>query len=162
MDAGERLRMTSGRWLVLAILGVTAVFAGAQWWFQTRAYYAPVDEVNLVAMSPTGETYPLDPDALEAINTWTSPISFRACFTLDAAGMEAAAQGAPYEEPTPLIAPGWFECFDAGAIADALEAGEARAILSVREIQRGVDRVIALYPDGRGYAWQQLNGSLEQ
>ena len=154
--------MTSGRWLVLVILGVTAVFAGAQWWFQTRAYYAPVEAADLVAMAPDGTTHPLNPTAFEGIDATTSPVRYRACFTLDAAGMEAAAQGAPYEEPTPLIAPGWFECFDAGEIADALAAGEARAVLSFREIHRGVDRVIAVFPDGRGYAWQQLNGSLEQ
>ena len=45
---GRDGRMTSGRWLVLAILGLTAVFAAAQWYFQTRAYYAPVADAEIV------------------------------------------------------------------------------------------------------------------
>ncbi|OYX18089.1 MAG: hypothetical protein B7Z04_13145 [Rhodobacterales bacterium 32-66-9] len=26
----------------------------------------------------------------------------------------------------------------------------------------GVDRVVAIFPDGRGFAWQQLNGGLAE
>jgi hypothetical protein len=42
-------------------------------------------------------------------------------------------QGAPYEDPTPLNAPGWFDCFD------------APASVAEREIPGGVD--------GRVYGW---------
>jgi hypothetical protein len=153
--------MTSGRWLVLAILGLTAIFAAAQWWFQTRAYYVPVDEAALIATGADGQAHALDLSAFEGIDADTSPLRFRACATLTEAGLEAAARGAPYEDPTPLTAPGWFECFDAEAIGTALADGTAQAILSQREIQRGVDRVLAVFPDGRVYAWHQLNGTLE-
>ncbi|MDG4647663.1 DUF6446 family protein [Roseibacterium sp. SDUM158017] len=154
--------MTSGRWLVAVIVGITAVFAGAMWWFQTRAYYEPVEVGDLFVMSPVGEIYPLEPRGFEGVTTWTSPISYRACFTIGDADREATALAADYEDATPLVAPGWFDCFDAEAIAGDLASGAARAILSEREIHRGVDRVIAIYPDGRAYAWQQLNGTLEQ
>ena len=60
-----------------------------------------------------------------------------------------------------LVGPGWFDCFDAGEVTRALGTGEARAVLSVREVARGVDRIIAYWPDGRAVAWQQLNGTLE-
>jgi hypothetical protein len=153
--------MSSGRWLVVAILGVTAIFAGAQWWFQTRAYYAPIEAAEMVVTTLTGEVIPLAPQGFEGIDAETSPLRFRACFTLDAAGLAAAGRGAAYEAPTPLVAPGWFECFDAAAIGAALEAGEARAVLSAREISDGVDRVLALFPDGRVYGWHQLNGTLD-
>jgi hypothetical protein len=153
--------MSSGRWLVVAILGVTAIFAGAQWWFQTRAYYAPIEAAEMVVTTLTGEVIPLAPQGFEGIDAETSPLRFRACFTLDAAGLAAAGRGAAYEAPTPLVAPGWFECFDAAAIGAALEAGEARAVLSTREISDGVDRVLALFPDGRAYGWHQLNGTLD-
>jgi hypothetical protein len=153
--------MSSGRWLVVAILGVTAIFAGAQWWFQTRAYYAPIEAAEMVVTTLTGEVIPLAPQGFEGIDAETSPLRFRACFTLDAAGLAAAGRGAAYEAPTPLVAPGWFECFDAAAIGAALEAGEARAVLSAREISDGVDRVLALFPDGRAYGWHQLNGTLD-
>jgi hypothetical protein len=153
--------MTSGRWLVVALLAITAVFGAAFWWFQTRAYYAPVDAADLSAMDETGASFALAPAIFEGIDASTSPLRYRACFTLDAEGIAAAGQGAPYADPTPLTAPGWFDCFDAPAIADALASGQARAILGHREIHRGVDRVVVLFPDGRGYAWQQLNGTLD-
>jgi hypothetical protein len=72
------------------------------------------------------------------------------------------ARAVPYPEATPLIAPDWFDCFDAPAIGAALEAGEAQAILSQPEVRPGADRVIAVFPDGRAYAWHQWNGSLEE
>ncbi len=34
----------------------------------------------------------------------------------------------------PLNAPGWFDCFDADAIGEALETGEALAFLGSRDI----------------------------
>jgi hypothetical protein len=153
--------VTSGRWLVLGILGITAIFAGAQWWFQTRAYYAPIESADLFVTTLTGEVLTLEPATFEGIDAETSPLRFRVCFTLDEAGLEAAGQGAPYEDPTPLNAPGWFECFDAPDIGTALESGEATAVLGERNARAGVDRVFAVFPDGRVFGWHQLNGTLE-
>ena len=67
---------------------------------------------------------------------------------------------AAYEKPTPLIGPSWFDCFDAGTLTEDLEGGAAAAFLGQRNIKPGVDRVVAVYPDGRGFAWNQLNGSI--
>ena len=67
-----------------------------------------------------------------------------------------------YPGAEPLIAPRAFDCFDAKAIGRALETGEAQAFLSEPEIRPGVDRVVAIFPDGRGFAWQQLNGGLAE
>ena len=64
-----------------------------------------------------------------------------------------------YDAPTPLIAPGWFDCFDAMQIGAELEAGAAMAFLSEPDIHPGVDRVVAVFPDGRAFAWHQLNES---
>lgn len=153
--------MTSGRLLVIAIVLITAVFAGAQWWFQTRAYYEPVDRADLFVTLVGGATEPLDHDTFEGIDADTSPLRFRGCFTVeDPAALVARA--VPYPEAVPLIAPDWFDCFDAPAIGAALEAGEAQAILSQPEVRPGADRVIAVFPDGRAYAWHQWNGSLEE
>ena len=62
-----------------------------------------------------------------------------------------------YDQPTPLTAPGWFDCFDAQAIGAALEENQAIAFLGTANITYGFDRVVAIFPDGRGYAWHQIN-----
>ena len=68
---------------------------------------------------------------------------------------------ATHEAPTPLTAPGWFDCFDAGKIADALDSGEALAFLSQSAVAPQIDRVVAVFPDGRAYAWHQLQPGAE-
>ena len=55
------------------------------------------------------------------------------------------------------MAPGWFDCFDAETIGAGIEAGEIRVFLSRKNIDYGVDRVVAIAPDGRGWAWHELN-----
>ncbi len=154
--------MTSGRWIVLAIVGITAVFAGAQWWFQTRAYYEPVALDALPVTLADGETVTLQLAGAEAIDAETSPLRFRACLTLDPdEAARLVAQGTPAVDPTPLIAPDWFACFDAEAIGAALQAGQAQAILSQTEVRPGADRIMAVFPDGRVFVWHQWNGRLE-
>lgn len=151
--------MTSGRAIVIVILVVTLAFGAALWWANTRAYYVPLDEVVIEVQRPDGSFLTLDTTDGQGIDAATSPLRFRACFTVS--DMAPLAEAAPYDAPTPLIPPGWFDCFDATQIGEALEAGEAQAVLGHRNITRGIDRVVAVFPDGRGYAWTQLNGTLE-
>ncbi|MEJ6389066.1 DUF6446 family protein [Gymnodinialimonas ulvae] len=158
--------MTSGRILVSVIVGVTAIFGAALWWFVNYAFYEELDDLSLSVQRGDGSSFelPLDPaqNAVRAIDASSSPLRFRACFTLDPAQADALlAEAFPYDDPTPLGAPGWFGCFDAEAIGTALEQGNAQALLIQRDITRGVDRVGALFPDGRAFAWHQLNGTLE-
>ena len=63
----------------------------------------------------------------------------------------------PLADAVPLTGPKWFDCYDAVEIGEALETGEAIAFLSERNIHDGIDRVIAVFPDGRAFAWHQLN-----
>ncbi|GAB5445619.1 DUF6446 family protein [Gymnodinialimonas sp.] len=151
--------MTSGRFIVYLIIGITVVFGVALWWFNTRAYYTPLEVVEVSVQRPDGALVPLDITGAEGIDATTSPLRFRACFQL--VDVAPLAEAATYDDPTPLIGPGWFDCFDATAIGEALEAGAATAYLGQRNAARGVDRVVAIFPDGRGFAWTQLNGTLE-
>ena len=68
----------------------------------------------------------------------------------------------PYEAAEPLVAPSWFECFNAMAIGEALESGEALAFLGAKNIEHGVDRVVAVFGDGRGYVWHQVNEEIKK
>jgi hypothetical protein len=70
-------------------------------------------------------------DDFQGIDASSSPLRFRGCFNTP---MSIAMLSETYEiedRAVPLTAPGWF--------AD------------------GVDRVIAVYPDGRAFVWHQLN-----
>ena len=151
--------MNAGR-LLIGGLVLTALVAGAaMYYLQVYAYYDRLtpDEVGPVAIQVAPGT-PLSigirADAMQAIDSDSSPIRFRACFDTDPA-YPGAAQ--PYPDPEPLVAPGWFDCFDAAAIGAALEEDRARAFLAQENVTYGIDRVMAIFPDGRGFMWHQIN-----
>lgn len=146
---------------IAIFIAVAAVVAGvSMYYLQVYAYY---DEVELapdaLTLVPKGGGTP-EPIAValpEAIDANSSPLRFRACFDTQLTIPAALAAYEKAEDPKPLTAPGWFDCFDAEAIGTGLETGTARAFLSEKNVAHGVDRVIALTGDGRGYAWHQLN-----
>lgn len=149
----------SGRRLVLVLLGFAAVFGAALWYFQTRAFYSELDPsaVQLTLTQPDGRLVPLLATRIQAIDAGTSPLKFRACFRLGGDLSGFARRFETYPQAKPLVAPGWFDCFDAGEIARDLAAGLATGFVGAREIVAGADRIVAIYPDGRGYAWHQLS-----
>jgi hypothetical protein len=99
---------------------------------------------------------PILAEDVTGIDSDSSPIRFRACFTTPLSLAMLSETYVAYTDAEPLVAPGWFDCFDAMAIGTALERGEALAFLSEPDIHPGVDRVVAVFPDGRAFAWHQL------
>jgi hypothetical protein len=147
--------VTAGRILAASVVLAGLIAGVAMWWLQTRAFYVTVERAAMtVVPAGGGEARPVPVESFEGIDSDSSPIRYRACFELDTAILDDAA---PAPDAVPLTAPGWFDCFDAEAIGWALETGEATAILSRENAPYGIDRVIALFPDGRGYAWTQIN-----
>ncbi len=152
----------SGRVIVIGML-VIALAAGALlWWTQTRAFYVEVDGVGEIEIAGTAFAV----RSYEGIDAESSPIKMRGCFEMDASDVDAAlAAGADLTaeaiarkvDIVPLTAPDWFECFDAEAVGTALERGEATAVVAERGAADGVDRIVVLWPDGRGVTWRQLN-----
>lgn len=139
---------------------ITALIAGAAlYWLQLYAYYDDVSLNTELRMTNvvTGEPEVVLYENFQGIDADSSPLRFRGCFTTTMSLAMLTETFKTYEQATPLTAPGWFDCFDASQIGAALEAGEAIAFLGKRDIQDGVDRVVAIFPDGRGYAWHQLN-----
>ena len=140
---------------------LTAVLAGgAMYYLQEYAYYQPVtfkpgDEIELTALSGVPEAIPVA--GLQGIDATSSPLRFRACFTttLDQPTLTEAYK--VYDKAVPLNAPSWFDCFDAERIGDALATGEAIAFLGQAGIAPQIDRVVAVFPDGRAFAWHQVN-----
>lgn len=151
--------INTGKLIGIFIVVTSLIFAGALYYTQVYAYYEDVSsstELGLVNLT-TGEHEQLLVSSMQATDGTSSPIKFRACFTTPLSQAMLTETFEMYENPTPLTAPGWFDCFDATAIGHALEHGEAIAFLDTRNIHDGVDRVIAVFPDGRAYAWNQLN-----
>lgn len=143
-----------GKILVIMLVTCTVLAGVGAWYFQTRAFYDRLPDQASVQLTPLAATAAQDFPVtnFRGIDSDSSPIRYRACFDIDV----DAAQLTPYNRATPLIAPNWFDCFDAGALSDALAEGRAQAVMGVSNIRYGIDRVIVLM-DGRGYAWNQIN-----
>ncbi|MDP1669459.1 DUF6446 family protein [Phaeovulum sp.] len=150
------------------ILVFSALMTGAAvWYLQVYGYYDPIPasapgaEVRLTSLV-TGQPEKILAAGFQGIDADSSPLRFRACFTTPLGLAVATESFKVYDAATPLNAPGWFDCFNAARIGGDLEAGTAVAFLSVADITPGIDRVVAIYPDGRAYAWHQLNETAEK
>ena len=63
-----------------------------------------------------------------------------------------------YEGAEPKIAPYWFECFNAEDLGFSLADGaKGEVFLSKKNIMYGVDRVVAILDNGKGYIWHEIN-----
>jgi Family of unknown function (DUF6446) len=153
-------RLAAGFLVVIAALGGVAM-----WYLQVYAFYEPAvfTPGQEIRLTPIASAVPeaILAENVTGIDSDSSPIRFRACFTTPLSLAMLSETYVAYPQAEPLIAPGWFDCFDAQAIGAALESGEALAFLSEPNIHDGVDRVVAVFPDGRAFAWHQLNDSLE-
>ncbi|MEM8980454.1 MAG: DUF6446 family protein, partial [Pseudomonadota bacterium] len=105
----------------------------------------------------TGAPEPRLFEDFQGIDATSSPMRYRASLTTSQSLAQMTESYVLSDNPEPREAPGWFDCFDAGQIGADLEIGDALAFLSVENVIYGIDRVIAVYPDGRGYAWHEIN-----
>jgi hypothetical protein len=155
--------VNAGR-IAVGFIVLSAALGGAFLWYTAeRAFYEPVvftpgAEIRLVPLaSDTPE--PILVEGIEGTDATSSPIKFRACFTTPLSLAMLSETYRPYPGAVPLNAPRAFPCFDAAAIGRALETGEALAFLSEPGIQPGIDRVVAVFGDGRAFAWHQLTAA---
>jgi hypothetical protein len=153
--------------LVAGFIVIFALATGAMiYWLQEYAFYTeasfqPGSEIDLTLLE-TGQPEPILADNVQGIDATSSPLRFRACFHTPMSQAMLTETYKVYETPTPLNGPSWFDCFDAAAIGAALQSGEAIAFLSQANIAPSIDRVVAVFPDGRAYAWHQLSPDAEQ
>jgi DNA-binding transcriptional LysR family regulator len=144
-----------GSFIVLtALLAGGAIYYLQEYAFYENVRFTPGAEIELTAL--TGLPEPIPVADLQGIDANSSPLRFRACFTtvLDQSTLTEGFK--VYDNAVPLNAPNWFTCFDAAKIGDALESGEAIAFLGQADVAPDVDAVVAVFPDGHGYAWHQL------
>ncbi|MCV3270365.1 DUF6446 family protein [Roseobacter sinensis] len=150
----------NGKIVGSAILISGAVAGAALYYLQVYGFYeevtAEVTEVRLVSLT-TEQPEPIRAEAIEAIDADSSPIRFRACFETSASLPMLTETYVGLEVATPRNAPHWFDCFDAQAIADKMRAGTALPFLGEKNVAFGVDRIVVITDDGRGYIWHELN-----
>jgi hypothetical protein len=152
--------MNAGRIIIVGLL-MSALVAGAvMYYLQVYGFYeeisAEVAEVQLTSLV-TGEPEEILFENFKAIDSDSSPVRYRACFDTAMSLATLTETYEIYDEAVPLVAPVWFDCFDAASIGADLEVGTAIAFLGQENVQYGIDRIVAVYDDGRAFAWHQIN-----
>ncbi|MCI4662448.1 MAG: DUF6446 family protein [Neomegalonema sp.] len=87
------------------------------------------------------------------------PLRLRGCFQV--ASMANAPWGAQMlDDAVPFGAIDGLDCYDPEAIDTDLQAGQAKAYLAgIETFSDGrviTQRIVVLYPDGKGYQWRRL------
>ena len=144
----------TGRIATLVIVIAALLAGGGIYYAQVYGYYHVLEpQIGYQVATPDGGTARLDIAGFQGIDSESSPLRYRACFLVVGALPEMVDRPGP----EPLVAPNWFDCFDAAVIGADLDSGAARAVLVESNAPWGFDHVMALYPDGRAYVWPQIN-----
>jgi hypothetical protein len=147
-----------GKFLAVLLLGSAVIAGASMYYLQVYGLYDEVktSDVQLVSVvDDLPETISFD--NFQAIDSQSSPIRYRACFTTDLSISLLSETYVGLEKASPRNAPKWFDCFDAAAIGAELAAGTAVPFLGQKNVHFGVDRIVAITDDGRGYIWHDLN-----
>lgn len=156
----------NGKIVGVFILGVALFAAAAIYYLQIYAYYYPVPaaaeaaQIRLVSVA-TGEPEPIAVSEFEAIDADSSPLRFRACFRVDNSLAMLTETYELAEGAVPLNGPSWFSCYNAADVGEALAKDEALAFVSDPEIHPGIRRIVAVFDDGRAFAWHEVNPEAE-
>jgi len=142
------------------ILVSSLIVGAALYYLQVYGFYQQVDAtvqgITLVTLAnDEAEVIPLED--YRAIDADSSPIRYRACFTTPYSLGLLTETFQMVENVEPRNAPNWFDCFNAEEIGEELAAGTALTFLGQKNVHYGVDRIVAITDDGRGYVWHELN-----
>ncbi|MHA1529607.1 MAG: DUF6446 family protein [Alphaproteobacteria bacterium] len=149
-----KAKRVSGKYVVTGLVGFTVLFGLVFWWFQTHAFYTETQAREHTVVI-AGQIYPVT--EWKSIEASSSPLKMRACFLI-----RETVEALPAMAPEPLMAPGWFRCFNARVIAENLASGYAKAYVALRNDPKGFDRIVAVFPGGRAYMWRQLNAVIAE
>ena len=146
--------------IIIVIMLLTGVVAGGLLYYQqVYAFYEEIefspDAIQLTSLS-TGEAEPIVLQSFDAIDATSSPLRYRACFETTLSLAMLTETFVIVDRGEPRVAPDWFDCFDAEQIGADIQT-EAIVFMGIENISYGIDRVVAVYPDGRGFSWHQIN-----
>ena len=140
----------TGKIVVISLMIFTFSFSITLYYFQVYAFYSRADGLGSIKV--------LDKDVkvqnYKGIDSDTSGLKLRGCFSVDP---DKFSELTILAKATPLSAPFWFGCFDHVKIQLEIDKGYARAFLVAENEKDGIDRVVAVYPDGKAFQWRQLN-----
>ncbi|MEM9210284.1 MAG: DUF6446 family protein [Pseudomonadota bacterium] len=140
----------TGKLLMSGLIAIALAIGAGIYYSATIASYDEVRDVDQVRVGETSWGV----SNYRGIDGETSPLKLRACFDFELPYVFDATHA---DDATPLVTPGWFDCFDAVQIEADLRTGDATAIISTENEPFGFTTFIAHYPDGRGYLWRQIN-----
>lgn len=156
----------TGRALAIGVVVIALLAGGIMYYLQVFHYYEDVTlgdpgiagqtDLRLTPIDG-GDAVPVPVDDFAAIDAESSPLRFRACFVMPEPADNYRAAFEAYPEAAPLRTPPWFDCYDAAEIGDALRERRAVPLLGQENIVYGIDRVVVVMSDGRGFAWHQIN-----
>ncbi len=145
----------SGKIVAGGLVLFTLIFGGFLWYAQFYAFY---DEVNgLTSIEVEGRTVPVSDYV--GLDGESSGLKLRGCFTVDPSAFEGVALA---DAPMPVTPPDWFDCFQTEQLTVDVTSGAAIAYMAQAEDMDGLDRIIAVYPDGRAFMWRQLNDKYQE
>ncbi|MCW1951182.1 MAG: DUF6446 family protein [Octadecabacter sp.] len=159
--------MNATRLAIVFILGSGFLAGAGMLYLQNYAGWAELDgaqvgEIQLQTVA-TGDLEAILAENVKGLDTveegvrLSGDLSFRACFTTPQSIAMLSETYVIADNAEPLTSPRWFECYEAREVGLALENDEAVAFRGEENIAYGVDRMVAILPDGRGFVWHQLN-----
>jgi hypothetical protein len=115
----------------------------------------PVDVT--IALTPVGGGLAKEIllDGLSATSDNTMPESLWACFETPLSMGLLTESYEVTEDVAPTNPVSALQCFDADEVKNAISTGQVVAFVGERDVWPGVDRVVAVYLDGRAVAWNQ-------
>jgi hypothetical protein len=143
-------KVFAGGFVVFAV-----IFGICLYYALVYAYYEKVYDITEI----TVQDRTIAVANYEGIDATSSGLKLRGCFTVIPADFEGLAQDV---NAIPLSAPKWFGCYNVGELQEDIDAGRAVVYLAVENEKDGIDRVVAVYPDGHAFQWRQLNEKYQE
>lgn len=114
----------------------------------------PIDvEIKLTPIGGTPETIAIGEPQATVDNALVD--SFWACFHVDLSYAMITETYEIFDAVAPTMPVSSLPCFDAQQIIDDVQSGAAIAVLGQQFTLSGMDQIVAIYQDGRAFAWNQ-------
>ena len=140
----------SGKITVIFLIGTTFIFGVIFFYFQTFAYYKTVNMKQEIQVNKKI----IKVNEYVGIRSDISKLKLRGCFQVNPTHLDNFDTS---NNASPLSAPFWFNCFDYKSIQSDIDKGLLKAYLAAENEAPGIDRYIAVYENGIGFEWRQLN-----